>query len=293
MSFMKPILRWSIPLVGLLFVGPLAGMCIYGLRAADGSNSVTPMLASPPVMGMIMGIAALLIAGAFGAVATWINGLKSGYFTTGLVLAWATWAAGNMDDILRRSQSSSTMWKLAAEGAILGAIAVGVAFILHKIHEHRLHAATNVETGSPAPTAAVEAERVQWRQALMKSAIAAIPVMGIVVAIVATEPLKGQAFAAATIGSLLAVVAGKWSTRSAPVYPFIAIAALFAVVSPILATFYHTSEQTLIRAALAGNLFPLARLVPLDWLAGAFVGVPMGLNMAAGLFESQLVEKPA
>lgn len=292
MTLTKAILRWSIPLAGLLLVGPLAGMCTIGLRGADGSDAVTPMLSSSPVMGLVMGLMAMVIAGAFGAVATWINGFKSGFFTTGLVLAWATWGLGNMDDIMRRTQSASTMWKLSGEGLVLGAAAVAVALGLLAVHHRRLQTSATVST-APVPEAAVQAERQALRQAIVRSLIAALPVMGLVVFIVATGALKGQAFAAAVAGALLSVVAGLWATRSAPPFVFIVAAAILAAASPIAATFIHGSEQSLVRASLGGTLFPLARLIPLDWIAGAFVGVPMGLSFAHGLFESHHVEQTA
>lgn len=282
MSMTKAILRWAVPLTGLLFVGPLAGLCTLGLRASDGSHAVTPILADSPIMGLIRGIASLLIAGAFGAVATRINGLKSGLFTTGLVLAWATWGTGNMDDIIRRTQSTSTLWKLGGEGVLFGVLAVGLAIVLTRLHQQRLRAAAPATPSMPG--SATVAQRAGVRKAMLSTLGVALPAMGVIVWIVATEPLKGQAFAAATAASMLGVIAGSWANRGGssgvPIFTFFAAAALFAAASPVAATFYHGTEPILVRSSLAGTLFPLARLVPLDWIAGAFVGVPMGLSMA-------------
>jgi len=41
-------------------------------------------------------------------------------------------------------------------------------------------------------------------------------------------------------------------------------------------------------AAIGGDLFTLAMPMPLDWLAGAFWGIPIGLSWA-----ESMVEKPA
>ncbi|MGE3109528.1 MAG: hypothetical protein AB7G11_16860 [Phycisphaerales bacterium] len=282
----KAILRWSIPLFGLLAVGPLAGLCTIGLRARDGSDSVTPMLAASPVLGIGMGLAAVLIAGGYGVIATWVNGIKSGLFTTGLVLAWATWGTGNMDDILRRSQSSAELWKLGAEGVIFGLLGLGLALVLWNVHERRLKMSVTLpDAGAAAPTVAV-AERAKIRSQFIAAAGSSTAVMAAVVWIAATEPTKGQALAAATIGAMLATAAGKWAAHHAPMVAYFVGAAVLGAAAPIAAKFYHGTDSGLVRAALGGTLFPLARLVPMDWLAGGFMGVPMGLSIASGLMES-------
>ena len=39
-------------------------------------------------------------------------------------------------------------------------------------------------------------------------------------------------------------------------------------------------------AAIQGDAFPLAMLMPFDWLAGAFWGIPIGLSWADSMVES-------
>jgi hypothetical protein len=133
----KSMLRWLIPLGGLIVVGPLAGLCTYGLRATDGSSAATPMLSESPMMGMLRGIVALALAGGVGIVGTMVNGVRAGVFAAGLVLAWAAWGTGNMDDVIRHSQSGGVLWKLSVEGVVFGLLAVGLAVGLVRLGKAR------------------------------------------------------------------------------------------------------------------------------------------------------------
>jgi hypothetical protein len=106
--------------------------------------------------------------------------------------------------------------------------------------------------------------------------------------VVAQETIKGQTFAAAIAAGLLGTFGGRLISSRASIGVFVAAIAVLAAVSPAAATFYHSSDPALVRASLAGSLFPPARLMPLDWIAGAFVGIPMGLNLAASMGEVQV-----
>ena len=66
--------------------------------------------------------------------------------------------------------------------------------------------------------------------------------------------------------------------------------AILASGSPLIASFIHGSPEQLVRAALAGKLFVLARPLPLDWLAGAFIGAPIGLVWAASMVDKHGAE---
>jgi len=43
-----------------------------------------------------------------------------------------------------------------------------------------------------------------------------------------------------------------------------------------------------VHAAYAGALFPTANITPLDFLAGAFLGVPVGISWAASLSSGRI-----
>jgi len=63
-----------------------------------------------------------------------------------------------------------------------------------------------------------------------------------------------------------------------------------AVAGPVIATFVHAGTLGPTRAAVSGKLFALARPMPLDWIAGAFVGIPLGLWWAGSLIERESVK---
>jgi hypothetical protein len=61
---------------------------------------------------------------------------------------------------------------------------------------------------------------------------------------------------------------------------------VLAIVGPISGAIAQSS--TIVADMYAGNLMPLAAPLPLDWVAGFFVGVPMGLGWAASMIEKRL-----
>lgn len=310
LTMSKAVLRWIIPLLGLFVVGPLAGLCTVGLRAADGSGAVTPILAASPIMGLGVGLAAMLLAALVGLVGTWLISFKTGIFAAGLTLAWAAWGTGNMDNIMRRTQSADVLWRLSAEGLIFGLFAVAIAFVLLRVEAmrsaRRVQAHQQVwseqnrtlvppdqggtsgakSAGSalaPAPQTLTTEELTQKRKAIVIGFALVIAVAIPVVWAVATEALKGQVLAAAILAAVLGSAAGRSWANKAPLIVFFAAIALLATVSPAAATLWHSGEPALVRASLAGTLFPPARLVPLDWIAGAFIGIPLGLSLAGSI----------
>lgn len=305
---MKAVLRWAIPLFGLFVVGPVAGLCTVGLRSADGSGAVTPILAASPVSGLLAGLAAMLLAAVVGVVGAWFNSFKTGLFSAGLTLAWAAWGTGTIDGIMRRTQSAGSLWRLSAEGLIFGACAVAIALLLLRVEQIRTDRrsrgaqkewseqnrswASVDPAATPAASPALTAEERSRRLASMAIGFALVIAVAVpVVWAVATEALKGQVIAAAIAAAALGTAAGRsWAFKS-PIVVFVAAIALLAAVSPAVATLWHGTEPTLVKASLAGTLFPLARLVPLDWIAGAFIGVPLGISLAGSLSEMPLHER--
>jgi len=107
---------------------------------------------------------------------------------------------------------------------------------------------------------------------------------------VGAEMVKGQMFAAAVVAGLLAAVAGRLSSQSISPVWFFGGLMVVAVAGPVIATFVHAGTLGPTRAAVSGKLFALARPMPLDWIAGAFVGIPLGLWWAGSLIERESVK---
>ncbi len=304
-SIFASINRWVFPLAGLLAVGPLAAWPTAALRAPDGALATTPILSDSPVVGVLAGLAALVVAGAWGLVSSLFTSIRYGLFTTGLVLAWVTWSTGTTDLIMRTDQAAAHYWRLPIEGLIFGVVGVLIAGVIA--------AAGRRPTENAESPAAPVAERIRggvratlgmFRREDDEGAsigqrglvLLAAALVGAVIAwLLAVEALKGQAFGAAVVGALLGATAGEVIASSgkgdpvrAPVPLFFLAATVLAVAGPIAAMAAHAGPSGVAEAATtagANPLIPIARVLPLDWIAGAFVGVPIGLSWADALVD--------
>ncbi len=288
---LQSLLRWVLPLTGLLVVGPLAGWCTAGLRLPDGTDSATLLVSTSPVSGLLFGAVAILLATIVGVVASRLINASYGFFSAGLTLAWAAWGTGNIDAIVRSYQSGAPLWRLAIEGAIVGALGVGsCALILKFAHKPK------------PPQPATPAADTQTHHAVVHSAddnpwstrgrafAAALIAAGVVGWLFAPESLKGQTFAAAAFAGMLGAVAMKMAARHmTPVVVFAGVAVL-ACAGPAAAAIYYGSGTGIVRSVYAGvpgSFLALARILPLDWLAGALVGVPIGLSWGGAMTDHQ------
>lgn len=272
---MQALLRWVMPLGGLLIVGPLAGMCTAGLRLADGSDRATLLVSTSPMLGLVLGAIAIGLAAVVGMAAARLINASYGFFSAGLTLAWAAWGTGDLDAIVRSYQAATPLWRLAAEGAIVGAMGVGACWLILKAAKPHGH--TDV---------AHEGEN-QW-MLRGRGLAACLVAAGAAGWLFAPESLKGQTFAAAAFGGMFGAVALKMTARGlTPLMVFVGVAVL-ATAGPAVASFYYAPASGFVKAVYAGapgGALPLVRILPLDWLAGALVGVPIGLSWGGAMTE--------
>ncbi|MBX3401772.1 MAG: hypothetical protein KF699_00010 [Phycisphaeraceae bacterium] len=274
--------RWIVLLVSLLVLGPVAGILVAMLRAPDGGAHASLFINTSPVWGAVVGLLVFALAAAGGVPAARVGGVGHGYFCAGLVLAWAAWATGQIDHILHRTQSVSTMYTLTGEAVFVGAMALGLGVLLLWISKDP--SPHGGEAGSSAHPHHVE-PRALWNNSTPQALLIGAAIGGIVAWLVAQDTLKGQTFAAAAFAGMLGATAGRMSAPNASAVTFVAAIVVLAVVSPVAATFMHAGGMGPTRAALAGRLFALARPLPLDWAAGAFFGIPLGLSWAASMID--------
>src|SRR5688572_2029687 len=124
------IVRWAFYLAALLVFGPLAGMLLGGLRGVDGSPDATPLVSTSPALGVALGLGALAIAMVLGAAAARLVGPMAGMTTAGLVVAWASWRTGTVDELVRTAGSGQPLIRLAIEGLIFGVAGVLLGALL-------------------------------------------------------------------------------------------------------------------------------------------------------------------
>lgn len=285
---LNAILRWIMPLVALLGLGLAAGALVANLHAVDGSGAVTFLVNARLTSGLLALAGTLVLALLAGTVSAMLIGTRSGLFCAGMVVLAAASQMGKTDDILGAYPSTRTMWLFAAEAGVLAVGGLAIALVVLRMRVKPIGTPRDLST----PEARLIADRLAQREplairdsnALSAFAAAAIACAG-VVWVIGQDTLRGQVLAATIIGALVAaVVARMVSQRVSPMLIFAGVLAV-GVAGPIVCAFVNTSSLGPAPAALAGKLFALARPVPADYLAGALIGVPMGLTWAGSMIE--------
>ena len=290
------IVRWAFYLAALLLVGPLAASLLGGLRAPGGGPDATPLVSSSPAMGVALALAALAIALALGALAARLVGTMAGMSTAGLVVAWASWRTGTVDELVRTAQSGRPLISLAIEGLIFGVCGLGIILIIASMgraHAEAIARRTQDNPQQAPPPAGFGAQLTTSLHEVFKGkgiAIAlpiAIVAGGAAAMFIAGSPLKGQAIAAAIVGGIAVGAASRLVDVGATFTTMVIAVAALAVLGPLSGVATAGTGAGLVRATYAGTLFPLAWITPLDWIAGGLLGIPMGVSWAGSMMEKK------
>lgn len=287
-------LKWVIILAALLAIGPVAGLLIGGLRGPGGADATTPFLSNSFMGGIAVAAAVFALAAATGLFASRFFGSRTGMTCAGLVLAWAAWSTGSLDALLAQARAAaevrSMLLRLTFEGACLGIASLALAYGILRCGA-RIDALIlqqrDPQRAGPAP---VEPG------AVAVSVLAGIALGALVTWWVAFQPLKGQVIFGALAGAIAAaavahLMAPHFPARISALAAFAALAVL-AAFGPLSGLFIGQGATA--RAAAAGLTSHLAFPTGLDWAAGAFLGVPIGLGWSGSMVEKHATkETPA
>lgn len=274
---LKTALRYCALALALFAMGPLAWMLVGTLRAEGGGPGATPLLSLTPVPGLVRGFAAVVLCCAFGLLVRRFVTPRWAYFCTGLALAWAAYGTGSLVEVLRASPSERTLWMLAVEALVLGAPVVVFAWLVQP-HSDAMPPPADRKL-SYRDKQPVSVGTIAFVVALVAASLGAW--------LIAQNTLKGQTIAAAVVGGLLAALAGHLLVPPAPPWVYLAGVVAVAIGAPVVAGLIEQSGTDLLRAAYANRVFAPARVLPLDWLAGGLIGVPLGWAWAASFVEKK------
>lgn len=271
--------RWIFYFAAMFIVGPIAGSLVALLRAADGGPHATLLVNTSLLDGLLVGVAVFVMAGAMGAAAARLTDSRAGLSTAGLVLVWAAWRGGRVDELLRTAESAAPLWSLAAEGAIFGTAAIVTASLI------MLVARKNPDLPDGERPAGFK------NQLIDAVAGSGVPVAVITVTLVTAaivwwlvfSEYKGQVILGATLAMFFGVTAGRVASHLAPPHCFFLAVVVLAVLGPAVGVL--AQGGSILRATYASDLLPIARLTPLDWIAAGFLGGPLGLAWASSLIQ--------
>lgn len=270
---LRSVVRYSIFFAALLILGPLAWWLTGTLRGPDGATHTSPLVSTAGALGLARAAAAIAVAFAGGLVARLFVSPRWAMFTAGGVLAWAAWGAGPIDGLLRTARDGSPLPRLAAEGAVYTLLAILMSLVLARPKPDGEH--TPVSPGSRLPLAGI--------------GIALGAAAGALCAwVCAQSTMKGQVLAAATLGGLAAAIAAHVLNPRVPAWSVVAGVVLLGVIGPLVVIATGPAGAQLVLQANAVGIFPAARPLPIDWLAGAFLGVPLGHAWGASMSETRV-----
>jgi len=255
--------------VAFAVVGPVAGLFVGSLRGIDGSGQATLLVGQSPFVGLVAGIVAFGLAAGAGAIGSRAAGLNVGLGCAGLVLSWAAWLSGQLDEIVVVSRQSP-MPALILEGLIVAAMLVGVVWVVRRFSS---------EDPEPETEVGASAIAVALTAGLAISATAAW--------VVAVEPLKGQTIGAAFAAGLVGAATARLVFLRLPGWTTVCIPAVLVVLGPLATQALAGSGGDVVDAVFEGTLFRLGWLMPMDWAAGALVGIPIGLAWTDGVVGQQ------
>jgi len=252
--------------VAFAVVGPVAGLFVGSLRGTDGGTQATLLVGQSPVVGLVAGVFAFGFAAVAGAVGSRAAGLNIGLGCAGLVLSWAAWLSGRLDEIVAVSRHSP-LPALILEGLCVAIMLGGVVWVVRRF-----------SSDDPDPKTEVGAS------AIAVALTAGLAISATAAWVVAIEPLKGQTIGAAFVAGLVGAATARLVFLRLPGWTAVCIPAALVVLGP-LAT--QAMAGDVVDAVFEGTLFRLGWLMPMDWAAGALLGIPIGLAWTDGVVQQQ------
>lgn len=280
----RGIFRHILTALAVLAIGPIAGAIAGDVRLPGGANGATALTSESPARGALLLLIALAITGATGTLAARLYGTRQGLLCAGLVGAWVAWRQGTVEGVLINARSGGPLTQLAIEGLLVGAVTVVMVWMVMRAARSRDRAASahNGRGASELPSALERLPAVAFSAALgATGAMLGSYLFGV-------EAIKGQTVFAAFIGSVCAGAAAQFvqpegeHNGGVGIGAFVGIACV-AALAPVWAMWSHGSLVA--EAAFAGNLTRVANVGPVDWLAGALLGVPVGAAWAGAMLH--------
>lgn len=284
-TMLKNVLAWMCTVVAIFALGPMVTWPMKRLHALDGSADVTLLVNRSPMLGIGLLAGLLVVMGVVALVVGRVVNKPTGMASAWLIAAWGAWRLSTVDKVFAASGGQSTvMWLLAVEGLIVGAAGVVLTALLRgEDGEKRIAVRTHLSA--------------MKQPAVWAGVIAGVVVGGIAAHVVGYQALKGQAFAAAAIGSIGAAAAAHLTMLMmkkdpSPLAGAVSILIL-ATAGPIAAhALYGSGLAAALRAGPGltggGGIVGFSVPISLDWLGGMLLGLPIGEGWAVSMIDKHM-----
>lgn len=287
------VFRWSYILLILLAAGPVAGWAVRTLHDAQGGHDCSLLLSDSPLRGLLIGAAVSFAALLAGVLASRWFSLGTGLACAGFLFAWSSWHLGTVEGIIRTSGGQVNLLTLALEAALFGLAAIGIGAACTKAAAKAQPATDGTPKGLTGLLARSVPEGSNGMPVIAAVVVGAIS-GGLTAAILSVNGLKGQSLCAATLGGLVCgLVSSHAATASKvtlhPAAPMMGML-LVAILSPVATSVMQGKH--LLELMYADQLVTLARPLPIDWVAGMLLGVPVGMGWAGIVLDVRAAEQP-
>jgi len=282
-AVIRSVLSWSGPLLAFFVLGPIAAWLTATLRDPSGGTGPSILIHDNGLIGILALVVAMLVAVAAGLWGAKNVGAKSSLLCAGAVVAWAAWPLGPMDELARSVAGAGLYTRLLIEGIIVLIATVAVGWLLLSRAE-RWHAGQHNPNSLASPASH---DPIGSMTSAGGAAVALVASLVVVFLICRTMD-KGQAIFSTTLAGLVGAVAGHLAFNRAPAIALLAGAAGGAVVGPIVGIVTISGPTEVLVSMQRLSASPLTRPMPMDWAAGALLGVSMGLAWAGSLVDKHL-----
>ena len=253
-------------------LGPILAAMTGIVEDSQGASAITLFVSATPALGALLGLAAIALAGAYGVLTRRLTTPGMGLFCAGVAIGWPAFTGATCEELIREAQSAGPLWIVSVEALVVGVVGVAISMRIMPRKE------------------ADDEDALIGPQAALGTAVSFL-VAAIMAFLVAREGTSGQNLAATGIATMFAVAVGKSVAPGASLIACVAGVLAVGVVGPAAGAILQGND--IVQASYLNELFPLARLTPLDWLFGTWVGVPIGASWAASMIEKKSDSKPS
>ena len=246
------------------FVGGPIVSAVYGIGiSGTGGAGMNAFFAEPVLSGVTGLLGAVGLAGVIGIVSGRFGGVLTGYRCAGLTLVWAAFDGGRIGDLLRHYESPYA--GLAVEALVAGGVLVLAGYGIERVGRDDKQETRENSGGVDA---------------LLGMMI--VVVVGVLICgAVARSEVFGQCLAATIAAGVGGTLIARLRFPNLPLWACIGGVVVLAVVLPLVTIGIEGSGG--LRDVYLGRFLAVARPMPLDWLAGGLIGVPLGASWAGSM----------
>jgi len=272
--------QFSLVVVAGLLAAPVANWALHGMESADGTLGVPLVLTAHPISATLHAAVAMVWFGILALIAGRLSHRYTGALVFGL--GWTLVARRGIDagELIRHLDTfglsdSGTYWKFCVETVVLAIPTVLLIFLLAKKTRTRY-----------------EDEGGRFDPASVRGAVTGCVIGLIACWVFVVTDSKGQAVFGVLAGCAVAstVVRLAWPNCNGSILYVVPI--VVGLVGSVSSAFMMSSGSILKMAS--GSIWPLARVMPIDYIGPGIFGIALGIGIARafGAEEPDEVEQP-